>query len=207
MYYKVGIGYLYGITYYYSIVDILLGQNLQGSKGLYLTVNIVSSSSKITPQFLGELCLITGMSGIDQQFIHYMHPSATLVILVVISLVAKKSQRVSAIISRGIIHLICLLLLLSYTSMASTSLLLIRSLRFHGIDKVYTYLSPAIEYFHGCHLAYGIVALLCTVTIVIGVPLLLTLEPFVNHKINSNHYWTSFKDATKTDFIALLVII
>ena len=68
--------------------------------------------------------------------------------------------------------------------MASTSLLLLRSLRFHGIDKVYSYLSPDIEYFHGRHLAYGIVALLCTVTIVIGLPLLLTLEPFLNHKIN-----------------------
>ena len=184
MYYKVGIGYLYSITYYYSIVDILLSQNLQASRELYLTVNIMSSFSKITPQFLGELCLSTGMSGIDQQFIHYIHPSAALVILVVISLIARKSQRVSAIISRGIIHVICLLLLLSYTSMTSTSLLLIRSLRFHGIDKVYTYLSPDIEYFHGRHLAYGIVALVCTVTIVIGLPLLLTLEPFLNHKIN-----------------------
>ena len=184
MYYKVGIGYLYSITYYYSIVDILLSQNLQASRELYLTVNIMSSFSKITPQFLGELCLTTGMSGIDQQFIHYMHPSAAILILVVISLLARKSRKISTIISRGIIHVICLLLLLSYTSMASTSLLLIRSLRFHGIDKVYTYLSPDIEYFHGRHLTYGIVALLCTVIIVIGLPLLLTLEPFLNHKIN-----------------------
>ena len=68
--------------------------------------------------------------------------------------------------------------------MTCTSLLLIRSLRFHRIDKVYTYLSPDIEYFHDRHLAYGIIALLCTVTIVIGLPLLLTLEPFLNHKIN-----------------------
>ena len=59
-----------------------------------------------------------------------------------------------------------------------------RSLKFHGIDKVYTYLSPDIEYFHGRHLAYGIVALLCTVTIALGFPLLLTLEPFLNRKIN-----------------------
>ena len=184
MYYKVGIGYLYSITYYYSIVDILLSQNLQASRGLYLMINIMSSFSKITPQFLGELCLTTGMSGIDQQFIHYMHPSAAILILVAISLLARKSRRVSTIISRGIIHVICLLLLLSYTSMASTSLLLIRPLRFYGVDKVYTYLSPDIEYFHGRHLAYGIVALLCTVTIVIGLPLLLALEPFLNHKIN-----------------------
>ena len=184
IYYKVEIGYLYSITYYYSIVDVLLSQNLQASRGLYLTVSIISSFSKITPQFLGELCLTTGMSGIDQQFIHYIHPSAVIVILVIITFLARTYRRISEIISRGIIHVICLLLLLSYTSIASTSLLLMRSLTFHGIDKIYTYLSPDIEYFHGRHLAYGIVALLCTVTIVIGLPLLLTLEPFLNHKIN-----------------------
>ena len=79
--------------------------------------------------------------------------------------------------------MICLLLLLSYTSIASTSLLLMRSLTFHEINKVYTYISPDIEYFHGRHLAYSIVALICAVFIVIGLPLLLTLEPFLNHKI------------------------
>jgi len=165
-------------------VDILLSQNLQASRGLYLTVNLMSSFFKITPQFSGELCLTTGMSGIDQQFIHYIHPSVIILILVMISLLARSSQRVSVIISRGIIHVICLLILLSYTSVASTSLLLMRSLTFHEIDKIYTYLSPDIEYFHGRHLAYAIVALLCTISIVIGFPLLLTLEPFLNHKIN-----------------------
>ena len=87
-------------------------------------------------------------------------------ILVIITFLARTYKRISTIISRGIIHVICLLLLLSYTSIASTSLQLMRSLIFHGIDKVYTYLSPDIEYFYGCHLAYGIVELLCTVTIV-----------------------------------------
>ena len=184
MHYKVEIGYLYGTTYYYSIVDILLNQNLYTSKGFYLTVTIMSSFSKIIPQFLGELCLSTGLSGIDQQFIHYIHPLAIIVILGIISLSARISQRISVIISRGIIHVICLLLLLSYTSIASTSLLLMRPLMFYEIDNVYTYLSPDIEYFHGRHLVYGIVALLCTVSIAIGLPLLLTLEPFLNSKFN-----------------------
>ena len=184
MYYKVGIGYLYSITYYYSIVDILLNQNIHASRELYLTTNVLSSFSKVTPQFLGELCLTTGMSGIDQQFIHYIHPSAIILILAIISLLARRSRRVSTIISRGIIHVICLLLLLSYTSIASTSLLLMKSLKFLDIDKFYAYLSPDIEYLHGRHLAYATVAMLCTVSIIIGLPLLLTLEPFLNHKIN-----------------------
>ena len=182
-YYRIGIGYLYCIIYYYSIVDILLSQNLQANGELYFAVNIMSSFSKITPQFLGKLCLTPGMSRIDQQFIHYIHPSAAIITLIAISIYAS-TQRISTIISRGIIHIICLLLLLSYTSIASTSLLLMRTIRFHEIDKIYTYSSPDIEYFHGRHLAYGIVALLCTVTIVIGLPLLLTIHPFINHKVN-----------------------
>ena len=165
-------------------MDILLNQNLQASRGLYLTVNIISSFSRITPQFLGEFCLANGINGIDQQFIHYMHPSAIILILAVVSLSARNSKKISAFISRGIIHVICLLLLLSYTSITSTSLQLMRSLTFHEIDKVYTYLAPDIEYFHGRHLAYGIVALLCSVAILLGLPLLLTIEPFLNHKIN-----------------------
>ena len=184
MYYKIEIGYLYSITYYYSIVDILLSQNSQTSRGLYVTVSIISSFSKIIPQFLGELCLTTGMSGIDQQFIHYIHPSAVILILVIIIVLARRSRRISTIMSRGIIHVICLLLLLSYTSIASTSLLLLGLLQFHGIDEVYTYLSPDIKYFNGRHLAYGILALLCTASIVIGLPLLLMLEPLLNHKLN-----------------------
>ena len=73
---------------------------------------------------------------------------------------------------------------MSYTSVATTSLLLLRLLTFHNIDKVYTYLSPDIEYFHGRHLPYVIAAILCTLVIVVGLPLLLLLERFLNHKIN-----------------------
>jgi len=72
--YHVGIGYLYAITYYYSMLDILLGQNLDHSEGLFITVSTVSSLAKFTPQFLGQYCFVENMSGIDQQFIHYIHP-------------------------------------------------------------------------------------------------------------------------------------
>ena len=184
MYYQVGIGYLYAVTYYYSVVDILLSQHTDISNGLYITVTIMSSIAKITPQFLGHLCLIENMSGIDQQFIHYIHPLAISVILMIICWLARKFKRLSTFISRGIIRVICFLLLLSYTSMATTSLLLMRSLTFANVDSFYTYLSPNIKYFHGRHLAYGIIAIIFSLLIVIGLPLLLLLEPFLNRKVN-----------------------
>ena len=184
MYFRITIGSLYAIIYYYSVVDILLGRVLFISNGLHTTVNIMSSLAKLTPQFLGKLCLIRNMSGIDQQFMHYMHPTAVSLILIVISMLARRSHGFSSFVSRGIIHFICFLLLLSYTSVTSTSLLLMRSLKFMKIDRLYTYLSPDIEYFHGRHLAYAMVAMTFTIVIVIGLPLLLLLEPFFNSKIN-----------------------
>ena len=184
MHFKVGIGYLYAITYYYSVVDLLLSQNWYNSNALYTTTIVMSSVAKITPQFFGQFCFITNMSGIVQQFIHYIHPVAISLFLVMITVLARRSSRLSFFISKGIIHAICCLLLLSYTSLATTSLLLMRPLIFYDVDKVYTYVSPDVEYFHGRHLMYGIVAVLFTIVIVIGLPLLLALEPFLNSKIN-----------------------
>ena len=183
-YHHVEIGYFYVITYYYSMLDILLDQNLNKSQGLFTIVSIMSSAAKVTPQFLGQLCFVKNMSGIDQQAIHYVHPLAVTIIVGIISQSARMSYRFSAFVSRGIIRMVCFLLLLTYTSVATTSLLLLRSLTFHSLDKVYTFLSPGIEYFHGRHLPYGIIAILSTLVIVIGLPLLLLLEPFLNRKIN-----------------------
>ena len=184
MYYKVSIGYLYAVTYYYSMVDVLLTEYLYIPNGLYITINIIYSIFKLTPQFLGKLCLVRGLSGIDQQFIHYVHPLAVSLMLVMIVKLARFSHRLSVFISRGIIRVICFLLLLSYTSVTVTSLLLVKYLKFSDVDKIFTYLSPDIEYFQGRHLAYGIIASLCIIFIVIGVPLILIAEPFLNHKIN-----------------------
>ena len=183
-YYHVGIGYVYAITYYYSILDILLSQTLYQSKVWFTAVTTMSSFVKITPQFLGQFCLVRNMSGIDQQFIHFAHPLAVSIIIAIICQSAKISHKFSSFISTGIIRTVCYLLLLSYTSVATTSLLLLRSLTFDNVNKVYTYVSPDIEYCRGRHLPYFIVAVLCTLVIAIGLPLLLLLEPFLNHKIN-----------------------
>ena len=184
MHFKVGMGYLYGIMYYYSVVDIVLNHNYYLLDKLYTTINVMSSITKIIPQFLGGFCFITNMSGIDQQFIHYIHPVAISLFLVMITVLARRSRRLSSFISKGIIHVICFLLLLSYTSLATTSLLLMRPLIFHDVNKVYTYVSPDVEYFHGRHLVYTIMAILFTIVIVVSLPLLLALEPFLNAKIN-----------------------
>ena len=180
--FQISSGYAYGIIYYYSIVDILLVNNV--SEVVFHLVRILSSFAKLTPQLFGQLCLVEGLSGIDQQFIHYSHALAISLILLIIVLVTRYSPRLSVLFGRCIIRVICLLLLLSYTSLASASLQLLRPLTFNDVNEVRTYSSPDIKYFSGRHLVYTIVAILCEVIIVIGLPLFLLLEPFLRRRVN-----------------------
>ena len=186
MYFKpqISLGYLYGLIYYYSIIRILLDNNPYYSDAVFQFASVLSSFAQLTPQFLGKLCFVRGLSGIDQLFIHYSHAVAVTLLLLLIVLAAKLSTRITLFVSCCIIRVICLLILLSYTSIASTSLQLLQPLRFTDIKEWYTYSSPSIQYFHGRHAAYGVVAALCELVIVIGLPLLLLLEPFLNKKIN-----------------------
>ena len=99
MYFKIGIGYLYGISFYYSVIDIVMGNTSLFSKYLYQVINTLSSVAKMLPQFIGQLCVVKGLSGIDQQFIHYLHPFAVLLVLVVISISTRFSRRLSLFVS------------------------------------------------------------------------------------------------------------
>ena len=95
MYFKIEIGYLYGITFYYNIIDIVLANTLLFTNSLYQLVATLSSAAKLLPQFLGQLCFVKGLSNIDQQFTHYLHPLAVLLILALISVSARYSSRLA----------------------------------------------------------------------------------------------------------------
>ncbi|XP_065919072.1 uncharacterized protein [Dysidea avara] len=181
---QISSGYVYGILYYYSIVDILLDNNPYITDGVFQLVAILSSFAKLSPQLFGKLCFVEGLSRIDQQFIQYSHAIAISLFLIVIIIVARHRPKVAYYVSHCIIHVICLLLLLAYTSLASTSLQLLKPLTFAGVDDVYVYLSPSYKYFTGRHALYGAVAALSGLIIVIGMPLLLLLQPFINPRMS-----------------------
>ena len=185
MFFRIDVGYLYGIIYYYSIVDILLGQILNYSYGFDIIEIITSSVVKLSPRFLGKLCFLQGgLSGIDQYAVHYIHPTEILLILFILSIISRQSQRFTLFISRGAIRSICFILILAYTSIADTSLQLLRHLKFTDINELYTYLSPDIKYFTGRHIIYVIIAILFELVIVVGLPVILLFEPYVNRWIN-----------------------
>ena len=172
------LGYACGIIYYYSIVDILLDNNPYISDAVFQFIAVLSSFAKLTPQLFGQLCLVEGLSGIDQKFIHYSHAVAVLLIVVSIVIAARYSPRLLVYVRRYIISVICILLLLSYTSIASASLQLLRPTDYPGYEGFYVYISPEIRYFNNRHVFYGVVAF-CGMILAIGLPMFLLLEPLV----------------------------
>ena len=179
---SISLGYTYGLLFYYSVVDILLGGNLYLSVGVFQLTTILSSFAKLTPQFLGKLCFVQGLSGMDQQIIHYVHALAAFLLIAVVIIAARCSVKIASVVDCCIIQVICLLLLLAYTSLASTTFQLLRPLYYQDIDDAYVYLSPSVKYFTGRHAIYGIVAWVCGLFIVVGFPLLLFVEPFLKGK-------------------------
>ena len=176
---QVSPGYLYGIIFFYSIVDILLVTNFHTIDGVFYTATILSSFAKLNPQFLGKLCFIENLDAIDQQFLHYSHVVFVSVLLVVTYFAAKCNQRVFVYVNRNKVLVISFVILFSYTSLTSISLLLLKAVKFDGINGYYTHLSPHLKYFANRHGAYGTVALLLGLFITIGFPLFLAMEPLI----------------------------
>jgi len=187
MKFRISSGYAYGIIYYYSMVGILLSNNPYISDGAMIFINILSGFTQLTPRFLGQLCLAQGLSGIDQLFFHYCHAIAVSLFLIAFVLVANCCGKVSnsKYVARYVFPVFSLLLLLSYTSLTSTSLQLLRPLTFTDISGVYTYSSPDIKFFHGRHLFYGVVAIIFEVVIGIGVPAIIVMEPLLRRNFNT----------------------
>ena len=176
---KISLGYLYGIMYFYSTVDILLASKLHVTNKVFYTVTTLSSFAKPNPQLLGKLCFIKNLDAIDQQFIHYCHVIFILIILVGIVIAAKCCKRIAFYVDHCIVQVVCLFLLFSYSSLMAISLILLRPLKFHDMDGLHTYLSPHLNYFADRHAVYATVGIFCGFLLTISFSFLF-MEPCIN---------------------------
>ena len=186
---QISLGYLYGITYFYSVSDILLATNLHKTDGIFYITTILSSFTKLNPQFLGRFCFLKNLDAIDQQFIQYCHVVFVSVILFSVYIIARCKAKAFLYLKYRMI--VCYALLFSYTSIASISLPLLRAVKFDdNNDDLYTYLSPRLKYFAHRHAIYATVAIFCVLIVTISFPLLLVAEPLLmkmyNGSVNSN---------------------
>ena len=218
-------GYAYGLLFYYSVLDQLvndvtnlLTESLKSSYDgdlYYIFDNddyenddyefmrlevlpFLSSIGNLKPPFTGFMNLCLGEAKmIDHLILGYIHPLIVTFLVIIIFILTRNFVVVARIVGRFInSKSICILLLLSYSSITYTSMQLLKPL---PVFKIYTgklstmqvYWSPTVKYFHGRHLWYGTIAILCELIIGIGFPLVLIFQRYLTRYCNIN--FTSIK--------------
>ena len=138
-------GYAYGVIFYYSVLEVIVKMLI---KTQYIHQNFVNISLQtlpflsnvgyLKPPFLKylQLCL-GGAETIDHVFINYIHPLIVTCLVAIIFITARRYVIVARLIGRYVnSKSICLLLLLSYSSVCYTSVQLLKPLAvFEGLSN------------------------------------------------------------------------
>ena len=215
-------GYAYGIIFYYSVLqhivvvfnEIVQTENCGFSNDEhyyqcfsvetnheFLKVHLLPFLSAIgilKPPFMQYMRLCLGnLEMIDHIFLMYIHPFIVIPIVTVLYISTRRFVIMARLIGRFINSTsVCILVLLSYSSVSHTSLKLLRPLPYFEFkpgahdSRMFkgwrSYWSPAKHYFDGQHKYYVIVAILCEVIIGIGVPVFLLLQRNFIRRLNLN---------------------
>jgi len=206
MYLKINIGYLYGILFYYSVLEHVVKQRNNDHDEKFLCKQLIStvtfddvesrllsslaSIGNLKPPFLQymKLCLHTQV--IDHVFFVYIRPLVVIFLLGIVAFTARRFKKVTVFVRRHSSTLICLLLLLAYSSVSYTSIQLLKPLAVYDTDaeeiRWYMYWSPFMPFAYKWRLLYVVVAVVCEIVISMGLPVFLLSEQFLVGKLNLN---------------------
>ena len=218
--FDIAAGYAYGLLFYYSVLEQIvndatdhLTKSLEFTYGNdvyggicgysydFMRLNVLpflSSIGNLKPPFTGfmNLCF-RDAEMIDHLMLEYIYPLIVTILVVSVFILARNFVLVARAVGRYVnSKSICILLLLSYSSITYTSMQLLKPLPvFHSNEMnpamQVVYWSPTVKYFHGRHILYGIVAILCKLIIGIGIPLVLIFQRYLIRYCNIN--FTSIK--------------
>ena len=205
-------GYAYGIMFYCSVLEQTVNASYIGTHKIIFDYNvfniclsILSSIGNLKPPFqILKMCFWRKTEMIDHMFVMYFHPAIVTCLIVMVFISARNFVAIARTIGRYInSKSICILLILSYSSVSYISLQLLRPLAINRkilacayvssyyIVDWHIYLSPALKYFHGRHIIYCIIAIFCELIIGIGLPFILLFQQHLTRYCNIN--FTSIK--------------
>ena len=180
----VGSGYMYSFLYYFSVVQLFLPATLS-SLFLKAVVFIFTSLPQLDPKILGlfRICVLSELDHLAHTFLHYLHPIIISIIILLFVWIARYRPRFLHLAESSAIHAICLLVLLSFTSVTETSFILLSPIKFD--DMFYVKIEPSIQYFDPeHHLPYAVVALLLEIFVIFPIIILLLASPLLMKYFN-----------------------
>ena len=176
---SVGVGLASGIVYYFRVV-FLLTDSLVTSDFLRVVISVCVSVTQLSAQLFGfiPVCFAHSLEyNLQHHLFEYASPLfvvITILAIITFSRCCKCPKRIS-LADNSPNHAICLLILISYTSMTYTSFEILRPIQLS--EKAFVYSDPEIPYFETMHWPYALVAIFVEFFISLPICFLLLLAP------------------------------
>ena len=175
--FRVGSGRLYCVLYYFSIINYFVGNNYP-TTFLQVSVDLISGIV-LQPRFIGSinLCISEGILPVQVIALSYIHPLFFLLLVIGIIFMARYFKTIAMLKSTS--QAVCLLILLSHTSLVETSITILRPVTYSHLEGGYVGIQPTTQYFDpSYHLPYAVIAI---IILLVNIPLsvLLFLTPWL----------------------------
>jgi len=184
---SVGLGFMYGITYFFSVAMIYLQSSVvfQGS-WLQIIASISEAVVLLDPSCIGyiEFCFFKDFKNpLYHEAFRFSTPLVFLVLTGIFVVLSRyRASKCLSFSNSSPIHAICLIILLSYTSISYTSLKLLVPIKLDGSFRVQV--APSLSSFHKEHLPFAIIAIFAELFFSLPICFLFLFAPLIFKNIN-----------------------
>ena len=197
---RVSTATFYSFLYFYSVLPVFLWAKQPDTAldtALEVIIAIITSMTSLDFTLLQytHFCLFKGVTAMHYEFLHYIYP-VTIILLIAVIIKCDKYcfKKLQLFTGDSAIQVLCIMLLIVYTSISETSLNILLPLHyFDGSasesdvvhSKSYVYVDPGVKYFDPTnHLPFWIVAFLVEFCFVLPFGIFMTISPFLMRCMN-----------------------
>ena len=179
---EVGSGYLYGPLLFLAVIGNVPFGYFQHFITLRMVVCTFTSIFLLDLEVFGEIpwCFGQDIDTLMVYAFHYLGPILVWLMLLVIIFVARCRPKLLAVIQDSPIQAMCLLITLSFWSLAKTSVTLLLPVQLG--DNIRIAIKPNSKYFQSWHILFVVVSILVLVIVII--PFLIVLGVSQFHKLS-----------------------
>ena len=174
-----GSGYLYGPLFYLAVLDLIPFRVLS-DHGLIRMAHYYAATFLLQLDVLGFIpwCFFPSVNLLYAKYFELLAPMVVGIVLLLTVYLAKCVPRLFRYFQKSPIQGICILITISFWSLASTSIQVVTPIHLLGLNGTRVNLQPDLLYLHGGHIILWIVSMVILL-LLLGLIIILIASPFL----------------------------
>ena len=173
--------YLYGPLFFICVLEKQPFDFTDSYSTLKFIVSIYGSIFLLNLELFGHipLCFFEHVHMLENYSFHYLGPFIVAIVLLGTFALARFCPKILAKVQESPVQGICLLILLSSSSLANTTLAILTPTTLPGLEELRVGLQPELEYFDGIHIPFALMSLFVLLVMVLPFIFLLLFSPML----------------------------